>query len=249
MLGRDAVYDRRASFPYDASGRSKAAGHSTSRHASDDERFLLQMPVKIQGFRMFDKSWRTDAVEVEKHGQYLESVFYLGRQWKCVVLMDEADVFLEQRTIDDMQRNALVSTFLRLIEFYDGILILTTKRVGTFDEAFKSRIQLALRYHPLNNSQRKKIWTNFLNRLSSVEEQMELPQIQARLDELARIPINGREIRNTLNTARQLARFQGIPLNYSHLQKVLGVSREFEDYIKEVKGVDDEVFKRELGER
>lgn len=37
-----------------------------------------------------------------------------------VVLLDEADVFLEQRTLTDLQRNALVSVFLRVLEYYDG---------------------------------------------------------------------------------------------------------------------------------
>lgn len=33
--------------------------------------------------------------------------------------------------------NALVSVFLRVLEYYDGILILTSNRVGTFDEAIR----------------------------------------------------------------------------------------------------------------
>ncbi|KAK0737195.1 P-loop containing nucleoside triphosphate hydrolase protein [Apiosordaria backusii] len=33
----------------------------------------------------------------EKVEQYLESVLYLGKIWGCVVLLDEAEVFLEQR--------------------------------------------------------------------------------------------------------------------------------------------------------
>jgi AAA+ superfamily predicted ATPase len=48
----------------------------------------------------------TKAEEVEK---YLEYVLVLGKKWGCVVLLDEADVFLEQRTLFDLQRNALVS--------------------------------------------------------------------------------------------------------------------------------------------
>ena len=88
----------------------------------------------------------TDPQGVE---EYLKSVLYIGSTWGCVVLLDEADVFLEERTKMDMQRNALVSVFLRVLEYYDGILILTTNRIGTFDEAFKSRIQLALHYPPL----------------------------------------------------------------------------------------------------
>jgi hypothetical protein len=43
--------------------------------------------------------------------------------FNLVVLLDEADVFLEQRTLQDLQRNALVSVFLRVLEYYDGIHI------------------------------------------------------------------------------------------------------------------------------
>lgn len=43
-------------------------------------------------------------------------------------MLDEAEVFLEERTQADLQRNALVSVFLRALEYYDGILILTTNR-------------------------------------------------------------------------------------------------------------------------
>ncbi len=34
--------------------------------------------------------------------------------------MDEADVFLEQRSLVNLERNALVSVFLRVLEYYDG---------------------------------------------------------------------------------------------------------------------------------
>lgn len=101
--------------------------------------------------------------------QYLESVLYLGKIWDCVVLLDEADVFLEQRTLADLERNALVSVFLRVLEYYEGILILTSNRVGTFDEAFKSRIQLSLHYDALTKAQRSTIWKNFIARLKTLE--------------------------------------------------------------------------------
>ena len=45
-----------------------------------------------------------------------------------VVLFDESDVFLEERSQADLHRNALVSVFLRVLEYYDGILILTSNR-------------------------------------------------------------------------------------------------------------------------
>lgn len=51
---------------------------------------------------------------------------------------------MAKRTRDDYGRNATVSVFLRMLEYYKGILFLTTNRIGTFDEAFKSRIHLSL---------------------------------------------------------------------------------------------------------
>ncbi|KAK6222191.1 hypothetical protein QIS74_04446 [Colletotrichum tabaci] len=102
---------------------------------------LVAEIVKIPLYSVTCGDIGTNPAEVEK---YLESVFHLGKIWDCVVLLDEAEVFLEYCTLQDLQWNALVSVFLRALEYYDGILILTTNRVGTFDEAFKSRIQLAL---------------------------------------------------------------------------------------------------------
>lgn len=45
-----------------------------------------------------------------------------------MVLLDESDVFLEEREKTDLKRNALVSVFLRALEYYEGILILTSNR-------------------------------------------------------------------------------------------------------------------------
>ncbi|KAF6831645.1 hypothetical protein CMUS01_07262 [Colletotrichum musicola] len=88
----------------------------------------------------------------------LQEIFRLAHAWNCVLLLDEADIFLAQRTNRDIHRNALVSVFLRVLEYYEGILFLTTNRVGTFDEAFKSRIHMSLYYPPLNHIQTSKIW-------------------------------------------------------------------------------------------
>jgi hypothetical protein len=49
------------------------------------------------------------------------------------MLLDEADVFLAARDRRDLQRNAVVSVFLRVLEYYSGILFLTTSKVGAFD--------------------------------------------------------------------------------------------------------------------
>jgi SpoVK/Ycf46/Vps4 family AAA+-type ATPase len=137
----------------------------------------------------------TNPEDVEK---YLESVLYIGQRWGCCVLLDEADVFLEERTQTDLQRNALVSVFLRVLEYYEGILILTSNRVGTFDEAFKSRVQLALHYPSLDQAGRWAIWSNFINGLRETNPDANVDELKNKIDVLARNKLNGREIRNTV---------------------------------------------------
>jgi hypothetical protein len=101
----------------------------------------------------------------------LSNVFRLAHLWDCVLLLDEADVFLSQRSKLDMKRNALVSVFLRVLEYYNGLLFLTTNRVGTIDEAFKSRIHISLYYPPLDKTQTRDIFRLNIAKLREIEAQ------------------------------------------------------------------------------
>lgn len=82
---------------------------------------------------------------VEKLEAQLPLIFQRAYKWKSVLLLDEADEFLEQRSLDDVHRNALVSVFLRELEYYQGIMFLTTNRVKQIDDAIASRIHLPLK--------------------------------------------------------------------------------------------------------
>jgi hypothetical protein len=48
--------------------------------------------------------------------QALTKIFALAPVWNAVVLIDEADVFLEERSAANIERNAMVAVFLRQIE-------------------------------------------------------------------------------------------------------------------------------------
>lgn len=85
-------------------------------------------------------------------------------RWGAILLLDEADIFLEERSLHELERNKLVSIFLRILEYYEGIMFLTTNRVQTFDAAFQSRIHISLEYPELDKPARKAIWQDFLNR-------------------------------------------------------------------------------------
>ena len=67
----------------------------------------------------------TDAEELD---EALTEIFQVASTWGAIVLIDEADVFLEERSLHDLERNAMVAVFLRQLEYYRGILFLTTNR-------------------------------------------------------------------------------------------------------------------------
>ncbi|KAK4540421.1 hypothetical protein LTR36_009278 [Oleoguttula mirabilis] len=87
----------------------------------------------------------------------LEYWFKVAKQWGAILLLDEADVYMDRRTTADLERNNLVAGFLRALEYYQGILFLTTNRIGTFDEAFLSRIDVPIYYPNFTNEQRLRI--------------------------------------------------------------------------------------------
>lgn len=100
----------------------------------------------------------------------LLDVFEMVTRWNAILLLDEADVFLEERSLHEIERNKLVSIFLRVLEYYEGIMFLTTNRVQTFDAAFQSRIHISLDYPELSIESRKQVWKNFLKQHDVVQK-------------------------------------------------------------------------------
>ncbi|MCB1957356.1 MAG: AAA family ATPase [Rhodocyclaceae bacterium] len=80
-----------------------------------------------------------------------------GQRWGAVMLIDEADVYIRRRD-DDMAANAVVGVFLRVLEYFNGLLFLTTNRIGDIDEAIVSRCIALIRYHPPGVEDRARIW-------------------------------------------------------------------------------------------
>jgi SpoVK/Ycf46/Vps4 family AAA+-type ATPase len=117
----------------------------------------------------------------------LTNILEMIAKWNAVLLLDECDVFLEARSAHDLERNKLVSIFLRVLEYYEGLLFLTTNRVDNIDAAFQSRIHISMAYPELTASSRRHIWDNFLQGLDArggFED--------ADLDQLAEVEMNGR---------------------------------------------------------
>ncbi|KAH7326843.1 P-loop containing nucleoside triphosphate hydrolase protein [Rhizoctonia solani] len=187
-----------------------------------------------------------DASDLERT---LKDTLEVATIWKAVTLIDEADVFLEARSSHELQRNALVSVFLRVLEYHSGVLILTTNRIRSFDDAFLSRFSIALRYPELDQDSRKILWAKFLTLAgASVEghkpkaitdtsdEGFETPHSfsLADIEKLSGWNLNGRVIKQSARTAQALAVSASEPLSMSHVETVLKVSDQFAEDWKEL---------------
>lgn len=160
------------------------------------------------------------------------------------MLIDEADVLMARRSTTELTRNAIVAgesmmptinsvlskaladyksflpVFLRLIEYYHGMLFLTTNRMEDFDDAFYNRIHVSIRYEPLKIPEKSNIWRQHLTRACKRNKNTSLwPEDAHGL--LAELEMNGRDIRNFTRTAFGYARAVNQDLDISHVVLVV----------------------------
>ncbi|KAK1991740.1 hypothetical protein LX36DRAFT_704521 [Colletotrichum falcatum] len=162
----------------------------------------------------------------------LSRIFTLATSWQAILLIDEADVFLEKRgngIAASTDRNALVSVFLRVLEYYQGIMFLTTNQIAQFDAAIPSRIHVSIQYDSLKKEQMAKIFGGFLEPLEKSNLIDNYRDIKKWLDEdVYEVGLDGRQIRNIVTTALGLARADGSgKLKKHHLKSVFINVRSF----------------------
>jgi len=170
----------------------------------------------------------TNAEQLETN---LREILEVASAWNAVILLDEADIFLEKRTTNHIIRNAMVGIFLRLLEYHQGVLFLTTNRVKAFDKAFHSRISVALHYDDLDVNARAQIWETFLTLAKEKAAQsntvaVEVPSKEGLLD-LAKHDLNGRQIKTVVRLSQALAVAQGKPLSLLHLTNTITLTTQF----------------------
>jgi hypothetical protein len=142
----------------------------------------------------------TDEEALEKS---LLKVFARSQRWNAILLLDEADVYVAMRG-SDLRQNAIVGVFLRVLEYYQGILFMTTNRADLVDDAISSRCIARLEYQLPTQSEQAKIW-KILSDVAGVEmEPKAIAQIVIRYPKLS-----GRDVKQLLKLAGLVARARG----------------------------------------
>ena len=105
-------------------------------------------------YRVHSGQLGLNVAEMEKT---LKATLTRAQRWGAVMLIDEADVYIKRRQ-DNLTANAVVGVFLRVLEYFNGLLFLTTNRVDDIDEAVISRCIALIKYHPPGRTDRLRIW-------------------------------------------------------------------------------------------
>ncbi|RTE84929.1 hypothetical protein BHE90_000516 [Fusarium euwallaceae] len=145
----------------------------------------------------------------------IKTVVRLASRWGAILLIDEADVFLESRRSGgevSLERNALIAVFLRQLEYSAGVIFLTSNRASKFDSAIKSRVHLTFRYSFPSLDTRRKIWKDLIKART-----VDNVDILKSLEQVAKHAMDGREISNTLNSAIDLAKHKEETFGKKHL--------------------------------
>ncbi|WP_299201357.1 ATP-binding protein [uncultured Amphritea sp.] len=105
-------------------------------------------------YRVHSGQLGLNVAEMEKT---LKDTLIRAQRWGAVMLIDEADVYIRRRS-DSLSSNAVVGVFLRVLEYFNGLLFLTTNRIDDIDEAIISRCIAMINYQPPERDDRIKIW-------------------------------------------------------------------------------------------
>ncbi|GLI81005.1 hypothetical protein PoHVEF18_009374 [Penicillium ochrochloron] len=196
--------------------------------------------AQLAGKPLFSVGVSDIGLKPEAVEHQLETLFELAANWQAVLLFDEADVFLESRGsyTSDLDRNALVSVLLRVLEYYDGMLILTTNRIREFDIAVQSRVNLGIKYDDLDREQKLAIFNNFINQVpkDNIDDKERIQnwfKNDTDAKEWTKF-LNGRHIRNIVFSAVALARQDGGILKVAHVKKMTKATYMFYDSVKSI---------------
>ena len=150
----------------------------------------------------------------EDVGENLRETFDRALRWGCVLLLDEADVFVVKRG-NNIEQNAIVAEFLRSMEYFTGLMFMTTNRPDDIDEAILSRCAAVIGYELPTAKDSARIW-----RIMAKQNKAELSD--GTIDTLVKIfpDLAPRDIKMLLRLALRMANKRNLPLEADLFRKM-----------------------------
>lgn len=134
---------------YGPSGTGKTMAASVLADSLGCELYKVNLPQIVDKY----------VGETEKN---LKNIFDVAAKTNVILFFDEADAIFSKRTdvtsSNDKYSNVEVAYLLQQIEEYEGIIILATNFLSSFDEAFKRRIDFIIKFDLPDKDSRLLLW-------------------------------------------------------------------------------------------
>jgi hypothetical protein len=150
-------------------------------------------------------------VDPETLEKSLHVVFKRAKRWNAILLLDEADVYVMARG-DDLIQNAIVGVFLRTLEYFSGLVFLTTNRGDVIDDAIASRCIAKIDYQLPTIGEQKRIWRILADTASIKISDETIEQISA-----LHPALSGRDVKNMIKLGSMHATTRGVELGLDSL--------------------------------
>ncbi|HTH95640.1 MAG TPA: AAA family ATPase [Rhodocyclaceae bacterium] len=160
--------------------------------------------VKKPLYRVHSGQLGISAESVEAN---LSTILRRAARWGAILLLDEADVYIRRRD-NDLQHNAIVAEFLRTLEYFSGLLFMTTNRTDDIDDAILSRCIAVIKYEMPSREDAMRLW-------QTLSMQFDVTLDDAIIERLvARFPnTSGRDIKELLKLTAKFCRSKQIPFS------------------------------------
>lgn len=149
----------------------------------------------------------------------IRKIFKEAKEAKTVLLFDECDSLIYNRSQVGAILGAQINELLSQIERFEGVMLFTTNRLGILDEAMNRRLALKLEFGMPTLEQRVKIWKRMFPTKAPIEKGVNWAK-------LAKVEIAGGYIKNTVLRAARMAAIEKVPdkdkrITMAHLIKSL----------------------------
>jgi hypothetical protein len=144
----------------------------------------------------------------------LMRIFDRAQRWNAILLLDEADVYVAKRG-DDLEQNAIVGVFLRVLEYYDGALFMTTNRSESVDDAIASRCTARIDYDIPTREDQARIWRVIAD-VSGTAISDELIEVAVERHS----NLSGRDIKNLVKLASMVSASREEPIGIGTIEFV-----------------------------
>src|SRR3990172_483175 len=149
--------------------------------------------------------------KLEKH---LMKVLSRASRWDAILLIDEADVYVHERG-NDINQNAIVGVFLRVLEYHSSILFMTTNRPDIVDDAISSRCVAKIDYKYPTVDEQKQIWKILCGTSSINVDESTINQFVEKYNEFS-----GRDIKNLIKLANLKAKADKKKIDFETIEYV-----------------------------